>query len=73
VSSGIGKTAAKLFQRKGWSVVATMRDLASETELTTLEKVLVTRLDVQDTASITSAVEEGIARFGTIDALVDAG
>ncbi len=50
-----------------------MRDLASETELTTLEKVLVTRLDVQDTASITSAVEEGIARFGTIDALVDAG
>jgi len=48
-----------------------MRDPASEKELTTLEKVLVTRLDVQDTASITSAVEEGIAGFGTMDVLVD--
>jgi NAD(P)-dependent dehydrogenase (short-subunit alcohol dehydrogenase family) len=33
--------------------------------------VLVTRLDVEDPASITSTIEAGIARFGRIDALVN--
>ena len=35
------------------------------------DRMLVTRLDVQDTASIRSAVEAGLARFGRIDALVN--
>ncbi len=70
-SSGIGKTTAKFFQAKGWNVIATMRSPHKETELTQLDNVLVTRLDVQDAASIASAVDEGIARFGKIDVLLN--
>lgn len=70
-STGLGRASAKLFQAKGWNVVATMRAPEAETELGALERVLVTRLDVQDAASMTSAVEAGIAKFGRIDALVN--
>ncbi|KAA3612939.1 MAG: SDR family NAD(P)-dependent oxidoreductase [Planctomycetota bacterium] len=70
-SSGIGKATAKFFQREGWNVIATMRTPQKEEELTKLDNVLVTRLDVQDSASIASAVEEGMARFGKVDVLLN--
>jgi NAD(P)-dependent dehydrogenase (short-subunit alcohol dehydrogenase family) len=70
-SSGIGKATARHFQSKGWNVIATMRTPALETELTGLDRVLVTRLDVLDTTSITTAVETGLARFGKIDVLLN--
>lgn len=70
-SSGLGRAAARLFQSKGWNVVATMRNPAAETELTSLERVLVTRLDVEDARSIAPAIEAGIARFGAIDVLMN--
>ena len=70
-SSGIGKTTAKYFRDKGWNVIATMRNPDKEEELTQLDNILVTRLDVQDEASIPAAVEEGIARFGKIDVLLN--
>src|SRR6187402_795279 len=70
-SSGIGKATATLFQSNGWNVIATMRNPANETELTTLDNVLVTKLDVLDTDSITNAVNESIRRFGAIDVLVN--
>src|SRR5262245_58478441 len=70
-SSGLGRATAKLFQSKGWNVVATMRAPDRENELTALERTLVARLDVQDPASIESAVAAGIAKFGRIDALVN--
>lgn len=70
-SSGIGKATAKHFQAQGWNVVATMRTPAKETELTALDNVLVVRLDVTDTASIRTAVEAGIERFGRIDVLLN--
>lgn len=70
-SSGIGKATAKLFQSKGWNVVATMRDPGSETELNALENMLVTRLDVLDLASIDDAVAAGIRQFGRLDVLVN--
>ena len=70
-SSGIGKTTAKFFQQKGWNVIATMRSPHKEEESTNLDNVLVTRLDVQDPSSITAAVEEGIAKFGKIDVLLN--
>ncbi|MEO1517181.1 MAG: SDR family oxidoreductase [Bacteroidota bacterium] len=70
-SSGIGKSAARLFQQKGWNVIATMRSPDKETELIDLENVLVTRLDVLDIASIEQAVEEGQKQFGQIDALLN--
>jgi NAD(P)-dependent dehydrogenase (short-subunit alcohol dehydrogenase family) len=70
-SSGLGRAAAKLFQREGWNVVATMRNPAAESELNTLERALVTRLDVEDARSIASAIQAGIAEFGGIDVLVN--
>ena len=70
-SSGIGKSTARLFAAKGWNVVATMRAPEKETELAQSDNVLVTKLDVQIPASITAAVEAGIAKFGKIDVLVN--
>lgn len=70
-SSGIGKETAKLFQSKGWNVVATMRNPENERELVKLKDVLVTRLDVLDLASIDSAIQQGIQNFGKIDVLLN--
>jgi NAD(P)-dependent dehydrogenase (short-subunit alcohol dehydrogenase family) len=70
-SSGFGKAAVLHFAREGWNVVATMRRPDAEKELSQLDGVLVTRLDVQDRPSIAAAIDSGIARFGRIDALVN--
>lgn len=70
-SSGLGRATAKLFQSRGWNVVATMRNPEREQELVGLDRILVTRLDVQDSASINAAVAAAIATFGGIDALVN--
>ncbi len=70
-STGIGKTTAKLFHAKGWNVVATMRTPEKEEDLTQLENVLVSRLDVLDLESINTAIAEGIERFGKIDVLLN--
>ena len=70
-SSGIGKETAKLFQSRGWNVIATMRTPENEEELTKLDNVLVTRLDVTDADSIQSAVAAGLEKFGKIDALLN--
>ncbi|MCF0049342.1 SDR family oxidoreductase [Dyadobacter sp. LJ53] len=70
-SSGIGKETAKLFHAKGWNVIATMRNPDNEAELGELENILATKLDVLDPASIDNAVNEGIARFGQIDVLLN--
>lgn len=70
-SSGFGKETAKLFQKNGWNVIATMRSPEKEEELTQLENVFVTALDVQDIASIQKAVKAGVDQFGTIDTLIN--
>ena len=70
-SSGIGKATAKFFQSRGWNVIATMRSPERETELSQLERVLVTRLDVEDITSIQTAVDAGLSKFGKIDVLLN--
>ena len=70
-SSGIGKATAIHFQQKGWNVVATMRNTDSGKELAALHNVLVTTLDVTDSNSIQTAVTAAVARFGTIDVLLN--
>jgi len=70
-SSGIGKETAKFFQGKGWNVIATMRTPDKEEELTQLDNVLVTRLDVTDGSSINASMAEGIKTFGRIDVLLN--
>ncbi|MEM9117392.1 MAG: SDR family oxidoreductase [Cyanobacteria bacterium P01_F01_bin.56] len=70
-SSGIGKETAKFFQAKNWNVIATMRTPEKEEELTQLDNILVTRLDVTDSGSIEAAVAAGIQTFGRIDVLLN--
>jgi NAD(P)-dependent dehydrogenase (short-subunit alcohol dehydrogenase family) len=70
-SSGIGKATALYFHNKGWNVVATLRDPAQAGDLAALPRVLVTRLDVMDGASITAAVDAANRRFGGIDVLLN--
>ena len=70
-SSGIGRETAKFFQKKGWNVVATMRNPETETELTGLKNVFVTKLDVLDLDSINQAITSGIEKFDRIDVLLN--
>ncbi len=70
-SSGIGRASARLFQRHGWNVVATMRNPDQETELTALPNTLVVRMDVHDQESITQALAAAQQRFGPIDVLIN--
>lgn len=70
-SSGFGKLTAKKFQEEGWNVVATMRTPQNETELNTLENVLISELDVTKPDSIAASVSEAIEKFGKIDVLVN--
>lgn len=70
-SSGFGSLTAKKFHSEGWNVVATMRSPEKEQELTKLENVLVTKLDVTNKASIEAAILETVEKFGTIDVLVN--
>lgn len=70
-SSGIGKATAIFFQEKGWNVIATMRTPEQEKELSQLDNVLVTKLDVLDLDSIGSALGAGIERFGKIDVVLN--
>lgn len=70
-SSGFGAAAVHFFAEKGWNVIATMRDISKAGALQHLDNVFVTPLDVQDPVTIANAVNEGIARFGTIDVVVN--
>ncbi|MFA8298716.1 MAG: SDR family oxidoreductase [Hyphomicrobiales bacterium] len=70
-STGIGKETAKYFHAKGWNVIATMRKPDAEEELTQLDNVLVTQLDVTDLHSIDAAVKLAINTFGKIDAVLN--
>jgi NAD(P)-dependent dehydrogenase (short-subunit alcohol dehydrogenase family) len=70
-SSGIGQATARLFQEKGWNVVATMRSPEKAEGLTKHDRTLVLRLDVTDIDTIRSSLQEAIARFGAVDVLVN--
>jgi NAD(P)-dependent dehydrogenase (short-subunit alcohol dehydrogenase family) len=70
-SSGIGKEAAKVFAAHGWNVVATMRSPEKEQDLVPLDNMMLTRLDLQNAASIQEAVGETLKKFGRVDLLVN--
>jgi NAD(P)-dependent dehydrogenase (short-subunit alcohol dehydrogenase family) len=65
-SAGLGKATAKLFQSKGWNVIATMRNPEKETELNDLENVTVLALDVTNLDQIKEVVAK-VTSSHTID------
>jgi len=70
-SAGFGREAVRLFHQKGWNVVATMRTPEKENEFTSLDNVLVTKLDVTSKTDAGRAVETALHRFGQIDVLIN--
>jgi NAD(P)-dependent dehydrogenase (short-subunit alcohol dehydrogenase family) len=70
-SSGFGAATARYFANQGWQVIATMRNPNDGDHLSGRDGVFVTRLDVQDKASIAQAISAGIAHFGRIDVLIN--
>ncbi len=65
-SAGLGKAAARLFQSRGWNVIATMRSPEKETELNKLSNVTLLPLDVTDPDQIKATVAEAIT-LGPVD------
>jgi len=55
-SSGLGRSAAKLFASKGWTVIATMRSPEKEKELDGIARVKLLQLDITDPCQIETAV-----------------
>lgn len=60
-STGLGKATAKLFQSKGWNVIATMRNPDKETELNKLPNVTLLPLDVTNPEQIKQTVQTAIS------------
>ncbi len=74
-SSGIGYETALALGRKGHRVFATMRDLSKSESLGEIAQaenlsLVFTQLDVDDEASVKSAVDQALAS-GTIDVLIN--
>lgn len=65
-SSGLGKATARIFQAKGWKVIAAMRSPEKETELAQLQNVTLIQLDVTNPQQITTAVAQALAQ-GAVD------
>lgn len=67
-STGLGRATALLFARKGWKVIATMRNPANETELSSTPGITVMPLDVTDPAQIAETARAALA-LGPVDVL----
>ena len=70
-SSGIGKETAILFAKKGWQVVATMRNSEHLTLFADIKNISTYVLDVKDKNSIKSCIKQVIQDFGKIDVIVN--
>ena len=67
-STGLGRATALLFARKGWKVIATMRNPDKETELGQVPGITLLPLDVTNPAQIAEAARAALA-LGPIDVL----
>jgi 3-oxoacyl-[acyl-carrier protein] reductase len=67
-AGGLGTALVEAFHADGWCVVAGQHRKAVEMES---ERVLALPLDVTDAGSVASAVEQGLARWGRLDVLIN--
>lgn len=72
-SAGLGKATVKLFQLKGWNVIATMRNPAKETELSQLDNVTLLALDVTNLQQVKDAVASVLTNHNVDVVLNNAG
>jgi short-subunit dehydrogenase len=69
-STGIGYATARLFQQRGWTVIATMR-FPEKSDLAALENVICLPLDVTNSESIQQAVASALEQVSEIDVLIN--
>ncbi len=67
-SSGMGAAAAKLFDQKGWQVVAGARTVD---RIPKGNHILAVKLDVTDSSSNQEFVDKALEQFGRIDVLIN--
>lgn len=72
-SAGLGKATTKLFQSKGWNVIATMRKPEEDKELYNLENVTVIELDVTNPKQIDETVKSILENYSIDVVLNNAG
>jgi NAD(P)-dependent dehydrogenase (short-subunit alcohol dehydrogenase family) len=72
-SAGLGKATARLFQSKGWNVIATMRNPEKETELSRCKNITLLKLDVTDPAQIQETASKVIELYSIDVVLNNAG
>lgn len=75
-SSGFGKLMALDLAKKGHSIIAAMRNIATKNagianELGALPNIEVVEMDVTSTESVNAAVETMVQKYGKIDVLVN--
>lgn len=70
-SSGIGKATALLFEKKGWNVIATMRNSADSSQFGSNKNIKTYILDVKDKNSINTCIKQAIQDFGKIDVIIN--
>ncbi|HRX87647.1 MAG TPA: SDR family oxidoreductase [Phycisphaerae bacterium] len=70
-SQGIGAGIVRGFLERGFDVVATARNMAASTEVRAGEHVATVDGDIGDPATAAGLVETALARFGSIDVLVN--
>ncbi len=70
-SQGIGAGIVKAFVERGFNVVASARTMTQSAEVTASDRVALVDGDIGDPATAASIVETALARFKSIDALVN--
>lgn len=68
-SRGIGLSTAKFYHKKGWNVVATMRDV-NDWKFD-WSNCLVSTLDVTDSKTIKKSLDKAVDTFGGVDVVVN--
>jgi len=70
-SQGIGAGLVNTFLGRGYNVVATSRQVSKSTELESSDRLARVDGDIADPATAGKVVETAMARFGTVDAVVN--
>src|SRR5262250_1621668 len=70
-SQGIGAGVVKAFVERGFNVVATSRRVTQSTEVAASDHVALVDGDIGQLATAARVIETALARFGSIDVLVN--
>jgi NAD(P)-dependent dehydrogenase (short-subunit alcohol dehydrogenase family) len=70
-SQGIGAGVVKAFIKRGFNVVANAREVTRSTEVAASDQVALVDGDIGDPATAARIIETALARFNSVDALVN--